>query len=731
VWNTVVLLCTLYIATVYLYRLAFIDFYIGAGAQRFPSECSIASLNFDCPEVGWFLFDELVDVVFIVDLVLQFFFSFRDDQGVEVTDSRRIAKHYLGGMFFLNFLACVPYETFQAFGSEYEMNSGALRTVKICRILRVSRLIRLFKLGWLTQLVRDQTWNVRWRRLLRSRWFRILGFLICLLLTVHVLACGWYLCAAFHDDAKKTWVERRIVGVDSDETLATAHPFDQWLHSMYFILTVFTTVGFGDISALSNGEMAYVCVTMLFGVVFNGIIIGAVQAIMSEVDKTEAFVTEKMGLVEAFANHTDLDSESTIRLGNWVKRSARTWQRSAYNREDMQLLITSRGMPGALLEHLSQNLFSERLSRNRFLSVGLHFGPVPQRLPLLLAVMANRVDFLSEEVVYQMDDFPFTAFLVLGGTFAHVGEPTLSGGKDRMCTQAPREQEQNYAALSTISARTRGKLSDRKITSYRTKHMTYGPGTPAGFHRSVTEGTATLSTPDRLYPYQMFSAGSYFGEVELLASRARYATMRCESHHGTVLVLRKESFLELSAEFPKFGTAWLRESLKHERQRQQCLAKLTQGLPYRHLAARTIQTFAKQWLRRSSPRLATNSPQPAWDSAEFWGSKATLPRLLSGSPLGKRRGATEAVLRQSGPTPPRKPSAAGAPDPNPNPSPARPPSAASASASGGQATTGSLEAKMDALRQDFAMLQQALLAGGGAGIAAAGTAAIRPAAVSI
>merc|ERR1719379_1199600 len=152
--------------------------------------------------------------------------------------------------------------------------------------------------------------------------------------------------------------------------------------------------------------------------------------------------------------------------------------------------------------------------------------------------------------------------------------------------------------------------------------------TPSGFHRSVTEGSAPHPTPDRLYPYQLFSAGSYFGEVELLASRARYATMRCESHHGTVLVLRKESFLELSAEFPKFGAAWLRESQKHERQRQQCLAKLTQGLPYRHLAASTIQKFAKQCLLRTSSRLATNSPQLAFDSAEFWGSKATLPRLL-------------------------------------------------------------------------------------------------------
>jgi CRP-like cAMP-binding protein len=692
-WNFVVLCLVLYIATIYLFRLAFIEFNIGSEDVK---ECTLSDLN--CPGVGWFILDEVAEAVFIADLVLQFFFSFRDAQGVEVTDAYAIAKNYFGGLFFTNALACVPYEIFLAFESSEAIEDSAqsLKAAKMWRLLRVVRLLRLFKIGWLAQVVIDHSWNRRWRRVLHSRACRILSFLLCLLMMVHILACGWYIVAAFHEDVNRTWVGRRTV---NETPLTGEPPAVQWLHSMYFIMSVCTTVGFGDVSAHTPAEMVYVILTMVIGIVTNGIVISGVQAILSTVNKSEAFVNEKMGLVEAFAVHTGLDPESTRRMGEWVKRCAGNWERNTYNREEVQTLITSRGMPGALLDHLSRNLFNERLCKNRFLLVCKSLGPVPQRLPLLLAAVVNKVDFLAEEVVYQMEDFPFTAFLVLGGTFAHIGIPAPGGGRDSVAVHAPRGQEQNYAFNPNLAMPLQGKTPKHKSQ----------PRFPTFYdERSV----ASLRS-DRLWPYQMFSAGSYFGEVELLMSRPRFATMRCESGHGTVLVLRKEAFMELAAEFPKFGVAWRRASLRHERQRQRLLAKLTQGHSHRYLAATRIQQVAKQRWGRSSERKATGGNQPAFDSAEFWGSRGphsriALPRLLAssggGSPLRKKShgaGAEEssATLWQQPDSCPRLESR----DSSRTSPLDHQPSAQDYA---------HLCSSMDALRRDFAMLQRALLQGG-------------------
>ena len=44
----------------------------------------------------------------------------------------------------------------------------------------------------------------------------------------------------------------------------------------YFVYTVFTTVGFGDITPSSNGEMVFVILLMMIGAVVNSLIVSEV-----------------------------------------------------------------------------------------------------------------------------------------------------------------------------------------------------------------------------------------------------------------------------------------------------------------------------------------------------------------------------------------------------------------------------------------------------------------------
>lgn len=68
-----------------------------------------------------------------------------------------------------------------------------------------------------------------------------MNFACTLFWFVHILACGWYLCAALHQDPSRTWVYRRQL--DSAGTLLVEEsPEVQWINAMYFVLTVFTTV---------------------------------------------------------------------------------------------------------------------------------------------------------------------------------------------------------------------------------------------------------------------------------------------------------------------------------------------------------------------------------------------------------------------------------------------------------------------------------------------------------
>merc|ERR1719277_2401152 len=123
------------------------------------------------------------------------------------------------------------------------------------------------------------------------RLVRCVNFCVGLFWIVHLVACGWYLVAGVHDDPAETWVGRRQTGrvtsTGEMEVLTDSNSFEQWVHSMYFVLTVFTTVGFGDISAVTSGEIVYVILVMLVGAVVHSIIIGNVINLISEKSEDE------------------------------------------------------------------------------------------------------------------------------------------------------------------------------------------------------------------------------------------------------------------------------------------------------------------------------------------------------------------------------------------------------------------------------------------------------------
>eukprot|EP00438_Fugacium_kawagutii_P034890 Skav224136 [mRNA] locus=scaffold462:113234:117668:- [translate_table: standard] len=84
------------------------------------------------------------------------------------------------------------------------------------------------------------------------RGVRIINLFCMLSWVAHMVCCGWYLCASLQTSVpyQDTWLGMRIADstggnlvLQGDGTPQT--PEVQWLHSFYFVLTVFTTVGFG------------------------------------------------------------------------------------------------------------------------------------------------------------------------------------------------------------------------------------------------------------------------------------------------------------------------------------------------------------------------------------------------------------------------------------------------------------------------------------------------------
>ena len=118
------------------------------------------------------IFDSFVDLVFFVDLFINFRTSYiSTSTGEEIFEPKMIARRYMTGRFLIDFLSTIPFDKL-ASDSDVLPIFGML---KLARVFRISMVIRNLN-------VKSST-----KSLLKVLWL-IFG----LFLYLHVLACLWY-----------------------------------------------------------------------------------------------------------------------------------------------------------------------------------------------------------------------------------------------------------------------------------------------------------------------------------------------------------------------------------------------------------------------------------------------------------------------------------------------------------------------------------------------------------
>ena len=137
-----------------------------------------------------FVINNLVNLIFAIDMVFIFFlpYSVKDEQPVK--DHRQIARHYLRTWFFLDLVSIAPLD--------WLMVTDVLDTEAVNpSMLQMVRLIRLFRLIKLARILRASRIFSRWENSISmpnaSR--TLIGWVIAITITLHWFACGLGLLA--------------------------------------------------------------------------------------------------------------------------------------------------------------------------------------------------------------------------------------------------------------------------------------------------------------------------------------------------------------------------------------------------------------------------------------------------------------------------------------------------------------------------------------------------------
>ncbi|XP_014677839.1 PREDICTED: potassium voltage-gated channel subfamily H member 1-like [Priapulus caudatus] len=122
IWDWVILILTFYTAIMVPYNVAF----------------STKSMD----TVGLLVIDTIVDVIFFIDIVLNFHTTFVGPGGEVVSDPKIIRINYVKSWFVIDLLSCLPYDVFNAFDQVDDDIGRLFSTLKVVRLLRLGRVAR-------------------------------------------------------------------------------------------------------------------------------------------------------------------------------------------------------------------------------------------------------------------------------------------------------------------------------------------------------------------------------------------------------------------------------------------------------------------------------------------------------------------------------------------------------------------------------------------------------------
>uniref|UniRef100_H3DG17 Potassium voltage-gated channel, subfamily H (eag-related), member 5a n=1 Tax=Tetraodon nigroviridis TaxID=99883 RepID=H3DG17_TETNG len=304
--------------------------------------------------LAWLVVDSVVDVIFLIDIVLNFHTTFVGPAGEVISDARLIRMNYLKTWFVIDLLSCLPYDIINAFEHVDDGLSSLFSSLKVIRLLRLGRVAR--KLDHYLEYGAA-----------------VLVLLVCVFgLVAHWLACIWYSIGDYEviDEATNTiktnsWLYQLAKNIGTPYSY-NASGTGQWeggpnkdtlyISSLYFTMTSLTTIGFGNIAPATDGEKIFSVAMMMVGSLLYATIFGNVTTIFQQMYTNTNRYHEMLNNVRDFLKLYQVPEGLSERVMDFV---VSTWAMSKGIDTDKVLSICPKDMRADICVHLNRQVFND------------------------------------------------------------------------------------------------------------------------------------------------------------------------------------------------------------------------------------------------------------------------------------------------------------------------------------------------------------------------------------
>ncbi|KAJ4761793.1 potassium channel protein [Rhynchospora pubera] len=333
---------------------------------------------------------ECAQLIFLIDVILQFFVAYRDAHTYKmVYDRKCITLRYLKGSFALDILGCFPWDVIYKVTGRMEI----VRYFMWIRLYRARKIVKFFQ-----KMEKDIRINYLFTRIVKL----ITVELYC----THIAACIFYYLATTIPPAQEgyTWIGSLSLGDYKYINFREIDFMRRYITSLYFSIVTMATVGYGDIHAVNMREMVFIMIYISFDMILSAYLIGNMTALIVKGSQTERFRDKMTDLIK-YMNRNQLGKEIRAQ----IKSHLRLQYESNYAKNSML-----EDIPIAVRSKVSQTLYMDVVRK-----VPLFKGCTEEFLNQLV-IKLNEEFFVPGEVILEQGHVVDQIYIVCHGFLEEV-----------------------------------------------------------------------------------------------------------------------------------------------------------------------------------------------------------------------------------------------------------------------------------------------------------------------
>jgi CRP-like cAMP-binding protein len=520
----------------------------------------------------WLSFDVLSDVFFLIDFILRSFVIIPsqsaasdrspsdEEKGEEATDFWTIYTSYRASSSFLSHLiAVIPFGVvfFLCLPSSSSVSSALLAYHPALSFFRANKLVRVkdlissyndFKVSFMKANAQPSS-SASSSASSIMFWKYFIKCFECFLLIIvigHIISCAFMFfidCELMSSSSSSSQPDflsghdllilpslnstsaSSVSAFDLESSLSSLNAqFSQYIAILYWVISFLTTVGYGDISPVTDGEKMFNVIFFCLGTALLGIIIGSFQQLATESDYSMNLFVKTKKKVESFLNKEKdlLSSSFTTKLHHYY---ALLWESfHGEKMEDLSSILSSQYYESFLFPLLNRDFEKIFFVRNQ----GKEFRQY------LISKMKLSI-YHADEVIFREGEAATTLYFLLNGEVSLFNKISSSNSNHRASK-----------AASPVPPPTKGRrASNAAQQQHRPSHNQA--------RQSQSESTINYSK----ITHGCFCEGDFFLQNLYFCSAS--ATSSYET--TTLLSLSYASFLEVLSEYSLLTS--YRSQLKH------------------------------------------------------------------------------------------------------------------------------------------------------------------------